>query len=88
MRGAFTCNQVSAALEACVEGLGFAQVLCYQALPLIGTGRLTIVLRDFEPPPVPVSLVRAEARLASPRLRAFLDWMRERLRERPVLQEG
>jgi hypothetical protein len=35
---------------------------------------------------VPVSLVYSGGRLISNRLRAFLDWMRDRLRERPVLR--
>jgi DNA-binding transcriptional LysR family regulator len=32
-----------------------------------------------------VSLVYADARLISPRLRAFLDWMKQRLRGRAAL---
>ncbi len=84
-RGGFGCNQASAALEACAEGLGFGYFLCYQVEPLVAAGRLQVVLRDFEPPPVPVSLLYPEARLMSTRLRAFLDWMRDRLRARPVL---
>ena len=48
--------------------------------------RLRVVLRDFEPPPIPVSLVYAEPRLLSPRLRAFLDWMKRSLRGRRELR--
>jgi DNA-binding transcriptional LysR family regulator len=40
------------------------------------------VLSDYEPPPVPVSLVYSEARMLSRRLRAFVDWMKPRLRGR------
>jgi len=47
--------------------------------------RLRVVLRDFEPTPVPVSLVYPEARLLTSRLRAFLDWMKPRLRESAAL---
>lgn len=85
VRGGFGCNQASAALEACAEGLGFGYFLCYQVEPLVAAGRLRVVLRDFETAPVPVSLLYPEARLVSTRLRALLDWMRERLRARPVL---
>lgn len=86
-RGGFCCNQATAALEACAEGLGFGYFLCYQIEPLVAAGRLQVVLRNFEPPPVPVSLLYPEARLVSTRLRVFLDWMREHLRARPVLTD-
>jgi DNA-binding transcriptional LysR family regulator len=45
-------------------------------------GRLVRVLPDWEPPPVEVNLVHAQARLLSPRLRAFMDWAVPRLRQR------
>ena len=82
VRGAFTTNQVDAALDACIAGLGFGLFLSYQVEPAVRARKLRVVLRDFQPPPVPVSLVHAEARLPSPRLRAFVDWMKPRLRTR------
>lgn len=78
--GAFTTNQAAAAIEACAAGLGFGLFLSYQVEAALRAGRLRVVLREFEPPPLPVSLVHAEARLPSPRLRAFLDWMKKHLR--------
>jgi DNA-binding transcriptional LysR family regulator len=80
--GSFTCNQAAAAAEACAEGLGFGLFLSYQIEPLVREKRLAIVLRAFEPPAIPVSLVYPEARLISTRLRALLDWMKEALGER------
>lgn len=77
--GSFACNQATAAVEACAAGLGFGCFLSYQVEPLVRAGRLSIVLEDFEPPPIPVSLVYPEARLISTRLRALLDWLREAL---------
>lgn len=85
--GGFACNQVTAALEACAAGLGFGMFLSYQVEPAVREGRLQVVLREFEPPPLPVSLVHADARLVSHRLRTFLDWMTRRLRGRPELQQ-
>jgi DNA-binding transcriptional LysR family regulator len=81
----FTTNQAIAAIDACAASLGFGSFLCYQVEPLVAAGRLRVVLQEFEPPPVPVSLVHSEARLVSTRLRVFLDWMRERLRNRRML---
>jgi DNA-binding transcriptional LysR family regulator len=37
------------------------------------------VLRDFEPPPLPVSIVYPHARLLSTRVRVFVDWLTKRL---------
>jgi DNA-binding transcriptional LysR family regulator len=83
--GAFATNQAAAALEACVAGLGFGLFLSYQVEAAVRAKKLRVVLRDYEPPPIPVALVHAEARLPSPRLRAFLDWMKPRLRARADL---
>ncbi len=80
--GSFATNQVAAALAACEAGLGFGAFLSYQVEPALRSGRLAEVLADFEPPPIPVSLVHPEARLMTSRLRRFLDWMKPHLRER------
>jgi DNA-binding transcriptional LysR family regulator len=55
---------------------------CYQVSALVRTGRLRYVLEAHEPEPVPVSLVYPQARLVSARLRAFIDWIVPRLRDR------
>lgn len=79
IRGRLSCNQGAAALEACAAGLGFGRFLSYQVEPFVADGRLRIVLSRFEPPPIPIHVVFAHARLMSPRVRAFVDWMKERL---------
>ncbi len=85
VRGRLVTNQARAGIEACVRGLGFGSFLSYQVEPDVREGRLVRVLRGFEPPPLPVSLVYPSVRLVSARLRAFLDWMKPRLRERREL---
>jgi DNA-binding transcriptional LysR family regulator len=82
VRGSFVTNHADAALDACIAGLGFGLFLSYQVEPAIRARRLRVVLRDYQPPPVPVSIVHAEARRPSPRLRAFVDWMKPRLQAR------
>lgn len=77
--GRFGCNQIAAALSACSRGAGFAQFLSYQVGELLRAGRLVVVLEEFEPPPLPVSLVYPGGRLVSARLRALIDWLRENL---------
>lgn len=82
----FGCNQATAAVEACVAGLGFGQFLSYQVEPQLRAGNLRLVLEEFEVPALPVSLVYPDARLMSSRLRAFVDWMKEQLRARPEIR--
>ncbi len=84
--GAFSCNQAGAALEACAAGQGFGLFLSYQVAPLVEAGRLRVVLREFEPPAVPVSVAYAQAGLLSARVRAFVDWTKESLRAVPELR--
>jgi DNA-binding transcriptional LysR family regulator len=72
VRGAFVCNQAAAVVEACVQGLGFARLLSYQAEPEVRAGSLKVVLERFEAAPLPVQIVYPGARLMSARLRAFV----------------
>lgn len=85
VHGNLTCNQAAAAAEACAEGLGFGMFLLYQVEPLVRAKRLEIVLENFEPAPLPVSLVYPEARLVTTRLRALVDSLKESLSARPTL---
>jgi DNA-binding transcriptional LysR family regulator len=73
---AFACNQAAASVEACAAGLGFGRFLSYQVESLFAQGQLRRVLADFEPPAMPVQVAFAHARLMSPRIRAFVDWMK------------
>jgi DNA-binding transcriptional LysR family regulator len=79
VEGPFSCNQAAASVEACAEGLGFGRFLSYQVESRVAEKRLRIVLAAFEPPPIPIHVVFAHARLMSPRIRAFVDWMKAHL---------
>lgn len=76
VEGRLVCNQAAAALEACARGLGFGRFLSYQVEALVARRRLRVVLARFEPPPIPIHILYAHARLMSPRVRAFVDWMK------------
>ena len=80
--GPIATNQVDAAIDACVQGLGYGMFLCYQVSALRRAGRLRYVLEPYEPEAAPVSLVYPQARLVSARLRAFIDWIVPRMRAR------
>jgi DNA-binding transcriptional LysR family regulator len=84
----FTVNQAEAALEAAIDGRGIVRALSYQAAASFADGRLVRLLRGWEPPPQPVSLVVPSARLLPPRVRAFLDFAAPRLAALAVVREG
>jgi DNA-binding transcriptional LysR family regulator len=77
--GPFASNQAAVAVEACAEGLGFGRFLSYQVESLVQQKKLRVVLEEFEPPPIPIHVVFAHARLMTPRIRAFVDWMKTHL---------
>jgi DNA-binding transcriptional LysR family regulator len=80
-------NQIDAALDACTKGLGCGRFLAYQVHDLVAAGRLVRVLQDYEPDARPVSLIYPHSRLLSPRIRAFVDWAVERMRQRLLAVE-
>lgn len=82
VRPAFSSNQIAAAIDAAVSGLGIGQFLDYQVQAHVASGRLKRILLDFEPPAQPINLVHPHARLPSPNVRAFIDWGVPRLRSR------
>jgi DNA-binding transcriptional LysR family regulator len=77
--GRFTCNVVEPTLDAARDGHGVIMVLGYQAAADVAAGRLVRVLRDFEPPPLPVNAVFLSPRLMAPRVRTFLDLLALRI---------
>ena len=75
-----------AAMSAALSGFGLTRLLSYQVADHLQTGRLTTVLPDCEPAPLPIHVVHREGRQVPQRVRAFLDLAIERLRENPLLQ--
>ena len=58
-----------------VAGLGLAQVPCYRVQNEIKEGRLKLVLANFPPPPMPVSVLYPQSRQLSSRVRVFVQWI-------------
>jgi DNA-binding transcriptional LysR family regulator len=86
IRSRLIVNTAEAAIDAAIAGLGVTRVLSYQIANALRDGALKMALREFEPAPVPVSLVYAGGRLLPLKLRAFLDFATPRLRA--MLSEG
>jgi len=75
-------STAEAALEAALCGVGLTRLLSYQIANAVRSRELIVVLRKFEPAPVPVSLIYVRERRVSGKLRAFLDFAAARLRAR------
>jgi DNA-binding transcriptional LysR family regulator len=73
-------NNNDLAIAAAVAGRGLARVLSYQIVAEVRAKRLEILLADFEPKPLPISVVHVEGRRAAAKVRAFVDMTVERLR--------
>lgn len=73
------------AIVAAQAGFGLCRVLSYQIANQLACGELKLVLENFEPPALPVHIVHREGRLASSKVRTFIDLMAQRLRAHPVL---
>lgn len=78
--GQLTTNIMRPAIDACVAGLGFGLFLSYQVRDEVQRGRLKLLLRKYEPQPLPVHLVHAGSRLLSSRVRTVLDELAVRLK--------
>lgn len=68
------------AIEAAVRGLGIARLMSYQVAPEIDSGKLKILLSEYETAPVPIHIVHREGRYTSTKIRSFIELMAEQLR--------
>jgi DNA-binding transcriptional LysR family regulator len=73
-------NSVRSALTSAVGGRGVTRLYTYHVAERVMDGSLRILLRDDEPPPLPVHLLTPPGRTATPKVRAFLDFAAPRLR--------
>jgi DNA-binding transcriptional LysR family regulator len=82
VRSRLIVNTAEAAIDAATAGIGVTRVLSYQAEAALRVGTLVRVLRQFEPAPMPVSLVHAGQGRLPLKLRAFIDFAAPRLKAR------
>lgn len=73
-------DQMAAAVQACIDGLGFGRFLHYQVRDELARQHLCLVLEAFEPPPWPVNIIYPYARMLPARTRLCIDWLQNDLR--------
>jgi DNA-binding transcriptional LysR family regulator len=80
IRPRFAVNTADAAIAASIASAGITRVLSYQVASAVTAGALRLILRPYEPEPLPVHLVYGGQSLLPLKLRAFLDFAAPRLR--------
>ena len=82
IRSRLAVNTAEAAIDAAIAGVGVTRVLSYQVAHAVVQRKLQIVLPNYEPDPLPVSLVYGGQGLLPLKIRAFLDFAAPRIRAR------
>lgn len=81
--GPLRTNSLSFGREMAVEGVGICRMPRVFVQNQVESGRLIEVMTDYIMPPTEINAVYASRRNLTPRVRAFLDHMTERLRNHP-----
>lgn len=86
-RSRLSVNTMDAAIVAGLAGAGIIRTLSYQVVDHVRSGRLEVILAPFEIAPRPVHLVYDKQGRLPLKLRAFVDFVVPRLRERVAQAE-
>jgi DNA-binding transcriptional LysR family regulator len=73
-------NVADAAIRSAVSGIGITCALSYQVAEHIANGELVRLLPMFEPPPIPVHIIRPVTSARTAKVRAFVEFAALRLR--------
>ncbi len=79
IRPRLTVTSNQAAIDAAAAGLGIARLISYQVADELEQGKLKTVLSEFQLPAMPVHIIHREGRMASSKVRCFIDLMAQRL---------
>lgn len=85
-RTRLSCATVQAAINATAHGAGLTRCLSYPLYDYLNSGQLRRVLQPYELPALPVHVVYREGRKASMRVRSFVDFIVDGLREHPAMR--
>ena len=81
MTGRLWMNSLDALVSASIEGAGLVRAPEWQVAKDIEAGRLRPVLEKYAPPATPVHVLFERAKLSSPKIRAFVDYLVEQWRK-------
>jgi DNA-binding transcriptional LysR family regulator len=81
LRGSATVSHADAYVVCCEADLGFVQLPRYHVQRQLEAGKLREVLAAFRPAPMPVSVLYPHHRQLSSRVRVFVDWVADQMRQ-------
>ncbi|WP_018153133.1 LysR family transcriptional regulator [Leeia oryzae] len=79
--GRLILSDLDAVLDAALAGMGLARLGAHHVLPHLDAGRLVQVLPDLPSPVGAIHVYYAHTRLTPPKVRAFVDFLTEALRQ-------
>ena len=82
VRSRLVVDAAEAVLDAGIAGAGIIRLFSYQVDDAVKAGALTILLRDFEPPSLPVNIVYFGGARQPLKTRAFIDFAGPELKAR------
>jgi DNA-binding transcriptional LysR family regulator len=82
VRSRLSVNTAEAAIDGATAGLGVTRVLSYQVARAVADNQIQIVLGQYEPAPVPISLIHGPQAPTPLKVRMLLDFAAPRLRAR------
>jgi DNA-binding transcriptional LysR family regulator len=85
--GRFRVDHGLAAREALVAGRGIAPAHRWLVDDLLGAGRLEVILPDYSPSPVPLSMLIVPERAGIARVRLLIDFLAEQIGSIPGIEQ-
>jgi DNA-binding transcriptional LysR family regulator len=82
IRSRLQVDAAEAVVEAALAGAGIARLFSFHVAQAVKDGRLSLLLEQFEPLPLPVNIVYLGGGLLPLKVRAFLDFAAPRLKAR------
>jgi DNA-binding transcriptional LysR family regulator len=83
--GRLRADGIEAVMEAVVSGFGIGLLPTWMIRDSVRTGRLRELLRDWQPPRRPISVVYPSRRFLPPRTRAMIDFIVDEFRLDPII---
>ncbi len=84
LRSRLSVSTIDATIDAGVAGAGVVRAVSYQVADHVRGNRLRLLLEDYEPTPSAVHLVYDKQNRLPLKLRAFVDYVAPRLRDRLI----
>lgn len=79
-------NTLDAVVAAALEGGGLVYAPAWQVFEHIAAGRLRVVLREHELPPIPINAIVSHTKLLSAKVRLLLDFFVKELARNDLLK--